>query len=360
MLLPIHIAPLMNKNIFRIALTGGPCAGKTTALVKIIERFTDRGFLVYALPETPTLFMNASVNFCTEDKTYFYNIEKSILRFQMQMEDTFMQLARTVSQPVILISDRGTMDISAYMDRDMWLAILDEMGVSEVMIRDARYDAVIHMVTAANGAAEFYTTENNSARHENIELACQVDEKVLHAWTGHHNLRIVDNDKDFERKIGNCLAIIASIVGDQADGALRRKYLVELVGEIPYGNETEIYEYDLKTDVPGGIKIRKRGLQGTFVYFITQRAVSSTTGKSVEVERQISADEFATYRRQALQEKPVIKLRKSFVWKGQSFNVDTFVEPAKDEAILHVVTDNAEETITFPHFIRVLRELPVD
>ena len=46
----------MNKNITRIALTGGPCAGKTTALAQIIEHFSDLGYLVYALPETPTLF----------------------------------------------------------------------------------------------------------------------------------------------------------------------------------------------------------------------------------------------------------------------------------------------------------------
>lgn len=348
----------MNKNIFRIALTGGPCAGKTTALVKIIERFTDRGFLVYTLPETPTLYMNASVNFLTEDKTYFYNIEKSILKFQIQMEDNFIELAKTVNKPVIIISDRGVMDISAYMDRDMWLAILDEMGLSEFMLRETRYDAVIHMVTAADGAAEFYTTENNTARHENIDLACEIDKKILTAWTGHQNLRIVDNDRDFERKIGNCLSIIASVVGDQADGALRRKYLVELKGEIPYGNETEIYEYDLKADVPGGIKIRKRGSQGNFVYFITQRSISST-GESVEVERQISSDEFVTYRRQATHEKPQVKIRKSFVWRGQSFNVDTYIIPHREEAILHVVTDNVTEPITFPHFIKVIKEISV-
>ena len=58
----------MNKNITRIALTGGPCAGKTTALAQIIEHFSDLGYLVYALPETPTLFSNASINFATPDR----------------------------------------------------------------------------------------------------------------------------------------------------------------------------------------------------------------------------------------------------------------------------------------------------
>ena len=89
----------MNKNITRIALTGGPCAGKTTALAQIIEHFSDLGYLVYALPETPTLFSNASINFGTQDRQYFYNIEKAVLKYQLQMEDTFLELANAAPSP---------------------------------------------------------------------------------------------------------------------------------------------------------------------------------------------------------------------------------------------------------------------
>ena len=109
----------MNKNITRIALTGGPCAGKTTALAQIIEHFSDLGYLVYALPETPTLFSNASINFGTPDRQYFYNIEKAVMKYQLQMEDTFLELAHTAPHPVLIISDRGTMDISNYIERTM-------------------------------------------------------------------------------------------------------------------------------------------------------------------------------------------------------------------------------------------------
>ncbi|MDR1897621.1 MAG: ATP-binding protein, partial [Prevotellaceae bacterium] len=36
------------NNITKIVLTGGPCAGKTTALARIIEKFSDMGYLVLA------------------------------------------------------------------------------------------------------------------------------------------------------------------------------------------------------------------------------------------------------------------------------------------------------------------------
>ena len=42
-----------------IVLTGGPCAGKTTALVKIMEHFSSIGYKVFIIPELPTLFLQA-------------------------------------------------------------------------------------------------------------------------------------------------------------------------------------------------------------------------------------------------------------------------------------------------------------
>ena len=36
-------------------------------------------------------------------------------------------------------------------------------------IRDKRYDLVIHMSTAADGADKFYNTANNKARSEDLQ-----------------------------------------------------------------------------------------------------------------------------------------------------------------------------------------------
>jgi len=44
------------NNIKRIVLTGGPCAGKTTALVRIIDHFSNLGFKVFCVPEVPTMY----------------------------------------------------------------------------------------------------------------------------------------------------------------------------------------------------------------------------------------------------------------------------------------------------------------
>ena len=61
------------------------------------------------------------------------------------------------------------MDGMAYTDDNVWKALLDETGWSTIQLRDRRYEAVIHMVTSADGAVNFYSDVNNEARYETID-----------------------------------------------------------------------------------------------------------------------------------------------------------------------------------------------
>lgn len=46
------------SNIVRICLTGGPCAGKTTAIASIKQDLTQLGMKVLVVPEAATALMN--------------------------------------------------------------------------------------------------------------------------------------------------------------------------------------------------------------------------------------------------------------------------------------------------------------
>lgn len=48
------------------------------------------------------------------------------------------------------------------------------------------------MVTAADGASEFYN-KGNAARYEDIKNAIEVDHRLRHAYFGHARFYIVDN-----------------------------------------------------------------------------------------------------------------------------------------------------------------------
>jgi hypothetical protein len=51
------------------------------------------------------------------------------------------------------------------------------MGWSPVQLRDKRYDLVLHLVTAADGAPDFYN-KSNEARYETEKQAIGVDRKL--------------------------------------------------------------------------------------------------------------------------------------------------------------------------------------
>ena len=98
------------NQIKKIVLTGGPCAGKTTAMVKVIEHFSSLGYKVFTIPEVPTMFTQAGMNYLTSNKDFFFEGEKATFQTQINLEDSFQRMAETLQQPVIIVCDRGTMD----------------------------------------------------------------------------------------------------------------------------------------------------------------------------------------------------------------------------------------------------------
>jgi hypothetical protein len=120
------------------------------------------------------------------------------MKSQMVLEDTFIEIAlnnererREIAaegkefRGTVILCDRGVMDGSAYAEPNVWQALLDETAWSTIQLRDRRYEAVIHLVSAADGAEEFYTGQNNEARYENATEAKALDKKLINAWVGH-------------------------------------------------------------------------------------------------------------------------------------------------------------------------------
>ncbi len=101
-------------------------------------------------------------------------------------------MAASCGEESLILCDRGVMDGKAYISESTWQALLDEVGLSVVHLRDRRYETVIHMVTAADGAEKFYDNESNEARYETVALAKTVDENIQRAWTGRLRQRVPD------------------------------------------------------------------------------------------------------------------------------------------------------------------------
>jgi len=348
------------EKITKIVLTGGPCAGKTTAMAKIIEHFSGLGFQVFALPEVPTMFSSAGMDYITCPKPMFFQAEKSTLELQLELENHFTKMAEHSPRPVLIVCDRGTMDISAYVSNDVWQALTDELGTNTIKLRDARYDAVLHMVTAAAGAEQFYTNENNKFRSEDVEKARELDKKVLSAWTGHPHLRVIGNQMDFDDKLREVVREISNVLGVPDPIEVERKYVVKLTGAIPDFTESEITQTYLLSDPGTEMRVRKRGWQGNYVYFQTIKKTVSA-GKRIETERRITAQQYVDLLQIADPDRhPIVKTRKCFVWKNQYFELDTYIEPALGLQILELEGVEQHEQIDFPPFVKVVKDITGD
>lgn len=181
--LPGQVAKLFKPTetqVIRIVLTGGPCAGKSSSLVQLTEAAKRDGFDVYAAPETATLVFNSGVEWPSPDDPRFHDkvliFQKALFKLQLQLERSMTNMAACTGRPSIIVFDRGLLDGKAYMTSEGWQALLDGVAhegrdvvllgseISEDYIL-SRYDGVVHLVTAADGAVGFY---KSGRTHDNL------------------------------------------------------------------------------------------------------------------------------------------------------------------------------------------------
>lgn len=275
---------------------------------------------------------------------------------QIALEDKFLQMAKSVKQPVLIVCDRGTMDISAYMNPVLWNQIISDVKMNNEMLR-SRYDAVLHLVSAADGAEQFYTTATNNKRTEGIELARILDKKVIQAWSEHPHLRVINNHEDFETKLERVLQEISDVLEIPRQAVEERKYIIRLKDNIPEAIVSEITQTYLTSEPYSEVRLRRRILNGLTVNVHTTKKILSNN-EQVETERQIDNNLYESLLRQAdPYRQPIHKMRETFIWKGQFFELDTFIDPYKGLQILETKGILKHEDIIFPPFIEIIEDI---
>jgi len=272
----------MTNKVWRLVLTGGPCGGKTTAQNRLATFFESLGWRVFRVPETATILLNGGISFSLLTDQQRLDFQENLLRTMFQIEDTYFSLARTQNRNCLVICDRGAMDCSAYLPKQDWDKILEHNNLNEVDIRDNRYEQVIHLVTAASGAAEHYTCSNNKARTEDLAGAVQNDRLVGEAWVGHPYYELIDNSTDFELKMRRLTKAVTDKLGIPHAGewldekSVKLKFLVEAVtGEeewpVTYRDFTVHHDYLPCQEGGPQARVRRRGRHGKWMYTHTVR-----------------------------------------------------------------------------------------
>jgi predicted ATPase len=180
----------------KIAITGGPGAGKT-ALLEIARRHF--GSRVEVLHEAASIvFGGGFPRFDSIDARCA--AQRAIYRVQVELEN----VARAHTESAVLLCDRGTPDGLAYWPRtpDEFWKQLDTSLEAEL----ARYDAVIHLRTPSR--RDGY--HRDAIRIESVRTAEQIDERLLEIWSKHPRHFSVASSHDFFDKTQIALAILES------------------------------------------------------------------------------------------------------------------------------------------------------
>ena len=120
----------MSKKITRIVLTGGPAAGKTTLISRILKEFTpEDGWKVIMIPETATeLISGFGIGpfpncMSMEDFQYY------VVSDQLHKEELALKAAEAVpEEKVLIVYDRAVFDDKAYVSDAFFEKLLARFG----------------------------------------------------------------------------------------------------------------------------------------------------------------------------------------------------------------------------------------
>lgn len=347
-------------TITKIAITGGPCAGKTTALASIHDAFSRLGYKVITVPEPATEFISNGVTpwECSSSEEYQW----CQMKVQLTRERAFERAAQGMNEgKVLIVCDRGMLDNRCYMTEEEFQRVIVDLGATEAELCDS-YDAVFHLVSVAKGAEEFFGTDTNAARYESLEEAAALDDRFIDSWTGHQYLRVIGNETDFEGKIKRLIAEISYFMGELAPYEIERKFLIaypdldELSAQ-PACQRVKIVQHYLRSDADREVRLRSRKLNGHHSYTLTEKLIDAGGHKHLVRRQHLTKREYQTLLSQAdPNRREIRKMRYCLTYHSQYFEVDIY--PCwDDQAIVRIELSSEDAPIDFPPQLKVLREV---
>lgn len=346
--------------MLKIALTGGPCAGKSTILSTLTQVLEERGYKALVIPETATeLILNGIL---PNENMSGLDFQELIIEKQISKEKIYETAAKMYGDDrVVIICDRGLCDGLAYVSKDEMELLLNKWNMT---VYDAlnTYDCVFHLVTAADGAEEFYEWNdpskegagNNAARSESPALAREKDKMNLNSWVGHPHLRIFDNSTNFADKVSRVVKELMSVLGEPEPHEIERKFLIKkpseeeiaALGCVSKSNIIQTYLVRKHKDTER--RVRQRGTKATgYKFYYTEKTVVGS-GERIETERKITPDEYVELLAEAdTALHQISKVRYCFIFDNKYYEMDLY--PFSDEhAILEIELNDINEPINFP------------
>lgn len=343
-------------KILKVVITGGPCAGKSSALEYLIKYYQEKNIKVFFIKEVATELINQGIAPWTCKTSLEF--QKIRMNLQLQKETEIEEeIKKCKDEKILVIYDRGLMDSNAYTKDNEFNEVLNELNLNIIDARD-RYDAVFHLLSVSKDKEEFYTLSNNNARIETVEEAKILDDKIIASWIGHPHFRIIKSYDLFIDKINNLVNEINNLL-DNNSLEIERKYLIKY----PNISYLESYQFCNKVDISQSyltvenekIRVRKRGLNNNFIYFKTiKKKINNLT--RIEIENKLTEEEYLTYLNKSIEKYSLSKTRYCLLYNNQYFEIDVFPF-FNDIALMEIELNDETQKIDFPNFIDIIKEV---
>lgn len=343
--------------IKKIVLTGGPGSGKTTVISSIKKHFEGTDFKILVVPETATELINGGIKCFGDNAVSVIDFQELVMTLQLEKEKIYEKAAQELGGNVLIIFDRGTVDNFAYINQTQTKELLKRFDnkINLVNLLE-RYDLVIDLVSRE----DFYTTENNQARSENVREALDLGITTLNSWIGHKKLKIVKPKDKIDEKINEVLNHINELL-NMKQVKRQEKYLIDLKSSdllplLELNKKQSIEQYYLNSEVNKELRIRKTSFSGCVSYYLSEFTIEEDGKKIIERERIISEKEFndlLQYRDDNYQ--PIKKNRYYICYDGTYMYLDIF-NGDDNYGILEINVDE-NEFRNVPQYLSVIEKV---
>lgn len=362
----------IGENIYKIAITGGPCSGKTDSMKALRLALEELGYIVLNVPESATILINRGIR---PENIGWVEFQAKVLDLSFRNERRATMkaiLLRNLGYKVVILCDRGLLDGEAYVDSvGRWADLLRRRGLDNHILGNHSHHLVIHLVTTADGAEDVFDRQhgNNDARRESTKPhAIEVDGKTERANRFHHHRRRIPNRAGgMEQKISEIIAEVRAVIGDPDPIECEHKFVIKPVSfcDIPAEacphtvHITQTYLLPPKNGRKGEThRLRiERDLEGSGVtYWFTRKWDVENPGERGESNRVITRRMYyKLLRRSDRAYDTIYKHRIRFMHQCQLFEVDEYIAPQRLRGlwVMEAEVHSLETPLSLPPYVEI-------
>lgn len=338
------------KQITKIVITGGILSGKSTCCHEVKDHFEKIGYKVVIVPSMESILeKNGFANF---------NHYEELLKSRLEFEKIFNNLIQAMdAKKILVLYDGASLDIRSKCTKREFTTICNTLSISPEEMRNS-YDAVFHLKSIAKWDNKLFDKLNDNNKIDSF-LAITIDDRIIDTWIAHANYRMINCCISIEDKAKKLIHEIAKFLNEDKRFYIEKKYLIH-IPDISYldklGGCSKVkmtLTYLNGSSEQCDIKLLLRDEDSKKFY---QKIIKGNNQKSTI---SLSAEKYIDELDNKMPDRnPIVKYRYSFIYHSVYYKIDIFED--KDFSILEVDLLSSHETVHFPSFIEVLKDVSED